>query len=204
MRGNQNQINVLNSIFPYKVCINLDRRPERWERMKERFVQHEILSVARFPAIDGLRINIPDAWPYSPGHYGCLQSHLAVLKLAQKNKAPSIIIFEDDCIFDPEFNQKFPHYFNQLPGSWDMLLLGGRHFEDPVKVSDNIVRPTMTYLTHAYALKRGIYNALVELCEQGRGAIDDHTAALQKDFNCYCFSPDLVWQERIDSDTRPG
>ena len=154
--------------------------------------------------MNGLRINIPDGWPYSPGHYGCLQSHLAVLKLAQKNKAPNILIFEDDCIFDPEFNEKFLDYINQLPRNWEMLLLGARHFEDPVQVSDNIVRPTMGYLTHAYALKSGIYNALVELCEQGRGAIDDHTAALQKDFNCYCFSPDLVWQERIDSDTRPG
>jgi GR25 family glycosyltransferase involved in LPS biosynthesis len=206
MRDDKNQVDDLNSIFPYKVCINLDRRPERWERMKERLVQHRIRSVVRFAAIDGLKLNIPDEWPYTPGQYGCLQSHLTVLRLAQKNNAPNILIFEDDCIFDPEFNRKFSHYFNQLPDDWDMLLLGGTHFEAPVKVFDNIVRPTMTYLTHAYALKSGIYNALIELCEQGRRAIDDYTAALQlqKDFNCYCFSPDLVWQERLDSDTRPG
>ena len=52
MRGNQNQVDNFNSIFPYKVCINLDRRAERWERMKERFVQHRILSVVRFSAIE--------------------------------------------------------------------------------------------------------------------------------------------------------
>jgi glycosyl transferase, family 25 len=62
----------------------------------------------------------------------------------------------------------------------------------------------MTYLTHAYAVNRRIYDVLIELCERGHGAIDDCTAELQKDFNCYCFVPDLVWQERIDSDTRPG
>jgi glycosyl transferase family 25 len=204
MRDSKNQIDDFNSMFPYKLCINLDRRPERWERVKERFIQHKITSVVRFQAIDGLTLSIPDDWPYSPGHYGCLQSHLAVLKLARKNNAPNILIFEDDCIFDPEFNKKFPHYINQLPDDWDMLFLGGTHFEEPVRVSDNIVRPTMTYLCHAYALKSVIYDPLIELCEQSRGAIDDHTAALQKVFNCYCFSPDLIWQERIDSDTRPG
>lgn len=202
MRGKKNQVDDLNNLFPYKICINLDKRPERWERMKERLAQQGIRSVERFPAIDGLRMNIPDIWPYSPGHYGCLQSHLEVLRLARKNEAPNILIFEDDCVFDTEFNQKFSQYINQLPSHWDMLLLGGKHFEAPIKVSDNIAKAKMTYLTHAYALPCSTYDALIELCEQGRGAIDDHTAALQKNFNCYCFVPDLVWQERIDSDTR--
>jgi GR25 family glycosyltransferase involved in LPS biosynthesis len=170
--------------------------------MKERFSQHGIAPVVRFAAIDGLGMNMPDEWPYSPGHYGCLQSHLAVLKLAKKDKAPNVLIFEDDCIFDPEFNKKFPHYINQLPGNWDVLFFGGRHFEDPLKLSDNISRAKMTYLTHAYALNSRVYDVLIGLCEQGRLAIDDYTAALQKDFNCYCFMPDLIWQERIDSDTR--
>lgn len=204
MRGKQKQIDYLNSLFPYKVCINLDRRPARWERMKERFVQHGIMSVERFSATDGLRMKIPDAWPYSAGHYGCLQSHLGVLRLARKNQATNLLIFEDDCIFDVDFDEKFPHFISQLPGNWDLVFFGGKHFEDPLRVSDNIAKARMTYLTHAYAVNRRIYDVLIELCERGRGAIDDCTAELQKDFNCYCFVPDLVWQERIDSDTRPG
>ncbi|HYP28553.1 MAG TPA: glycosyltransferase family 25 protein [Blastocatellia bacterium] len=204
MSSDDTRSDKLNSLFPHKVCINLDRRPERWERMKERFAEQGIGSVVRFPAFDGLRMNVPEAWPYTPGHYGCLQSHLAVLRSAQKNAYPNLLIFEDDCVFDPEFNQKFPRYMEQLPGDWDMLLFGGRHFEDPVQVSDNVARAKMTYLTHAYALNRRTYDALIELCEPGLLAIDDYTAELQKDFNCYCFVPDLIWQERLDSDTRPG
>ena len=202
MKGKKNQVDDLNSRFPYKVCINLERRAERWERMKARFALHGIRSVERFLALDGLTMSIPETWPYTPGHYGCLQSHLAVLKSARKNNAPNILIFEDDCIFDAEFNQEFRRYINQLPGDWDMLFLGGRHFEDPIQVSENIAKAKMTYLTHAYALNHSTYDVLIELCELGRGAIDDYTAALQKDFNCYCFMPDLIRQERIDSDTR--
>lgn len=198
----KNQDYDLNDLFPYKVCINLDRRPERLERMKQRLVQHGITSVARFPAIDGLTLNIPAAWPYTPGHYGCLQSHLEVLRLARKDKAPNILIFEDDCIFDPEFNTKFSHYMNQLPEDWDILFFGGKHFEDPLQLSDNIARARMTYLAHAYAVNCNMYDVLIELCERGEKALDDYTADLQKDFNCYCFMPDLIWQERLDSDTK--
>lgn len=202
MRSKSDPAGDFNSIFPYKVCINLDRRPQRWERMKQRFAQHGITPVERVSATDGLTIAVPDSWPYSPGHYGCLQSHLAVLRSARESKLPNILIFEDDCIFDPEFNRKFPRYFDQLPGDWHLLFFGGRHFEDPIRVSDNVARAKMTYLTHAYALNSSLYDVLIELCEQGARAIDDYTAELQKDFNCYCFMPDLIWQERIDSDTR--
>jgi glycosyl transferase family 25 len=198
----KNQADDLNSIFSHKVCINLDRRPERWRKMEERFAQHAISSVVRVPAIDGLKVEIPATWPYSPGQYGCLQSHLAILRLARKNEIPVILIFEDDCIFDPEFNKKFLSNIKQVPADWDMLLFGGVHVEEPIKVSDNVARAKMTWLTHAYAVNHRIYDALIELCEGGQGAIDDHTATLQKGFNCYCFVPDLIWQESIDSDTQ--
>jgi GR25 family glycosyltransferase involved in LPS biosynthesis len=200
--GSKTQTDDLNSIFPYKICINLDRRPERWKRMKERFAQHGISPVVRFPAIDGSKVKTPATWPYSPGHYGCLQSHLTILRLARENEVPVILIFEDDCIFDPELNKKFASNIKQVPTDWDLLLFGGRHFEEPIKISDDVARAKMTYLTHAYAVNHSVYDVLIELCERGQGAIDDHTAALQKDYNCYCFIPDLIWQERIDSDTR--
>ena len=192
----------INSLFRYKVCINLDRRPERWKKVEEQFARHGITSVVRSPGVDGLKLHLPPAWPYSPGHYGCLQSHLAVLRAARKNRVPNILILEDDCVFDEEFNQKFPHYMKQVPRAWDMLLLGGKHYQEPIKVSDNVVRLRETYLTHAYALNHSIIDALIELCEQGLLAIDDYTVELQKRFHCYCFAPDLIWQERVDSDTR--
>ena len=192
----------LNSLFPYKVCINLDRRPERWRRMEERFIQCGILSVIRFAGIDGQSLQTPATWPYSSGHYGCLQSHLAILRLARENEVPVVLIFEDDCIFDPEFNQKFASCMKQVPADWDLLFLGGKHFEEPIQISENVARAKLTYQTHAYAVNHRIYDVLIELCEGGRGAIDDHTVTLQKDYNCYCFVPNLIWQERIDSDTR--
>lgn len=193
----------INILFPNKVYINLDRRPDRMKKMEERFALHGIGSVVRYPAVDGLGINIPSTWPHSPGQYGCLQSHLAVIKTARENRLSNILIFEDDCVFDKKFKEKFGDYIERVPNDWEMLLFGGSHTEKPVWVSDDIVKPSAAYRTHAYAIGQGIYDPLIELCEQGRKAIDEYTVELQKTFNCYCFSPDLVWQEaRIDSDTR--
>jgi GR25 family glycosyltransferase involved in LPS biosynthesis len=127
---------------------------------------------------------------------------LDVLRVAREKGTPNILIFEDDCVFDQEFNQKFADYIEQVPSDWDMLLLGGGHHEKPDRISDNLVKSRGTYFTHAYALNQGIYDALIELCEQGQRVVDQYTVELQKTLNYYCFVPNLVSQERIDSDIR--
>jgi glycosyl transferase family 25 len=203
MRGKREKpAGDINTLFRYKVCINLDRRPDRWKKMEAGFAHHGITSVVRHPALDGLKVSIPSTWSYTPGAYGCLQSHLEVLRVAREKGWPNILIFEDDCVFDQEFNQKFADYIEQVPGDWDMLLLGGGHHEKPDQVSDNLVKSRGTYFLHAYALDQGIFDALIELCEQGQRVVDQYTVDLQKTRNCYCFVPNLVWQERIDSDIR--
>ena len=73
---------ALTKLFPHRVCINLDRRPERWERMQARFAAAAVGAVERFPAVDGGAGGVPASWPYSSGAYGCLRSHLAVVRAA--------------------------------------------------------------------------------------------------------------------------
>ena len=170
--------------------------------MEAGFARHGITSVVRHPAVDGLKVRIPSSWAYTAGAYGCLQSHLDVLREARKKRWPNILIFEDDCVFDDEFNQKFANYLEQVPNDWDTLLLGGGHHEKPEKISENLVKARGTYFTHAYALDQGTYDALIELCEQGQKVVDQYAVDLQKTLNCYCFAPNLVWQELIDSDIR--
>src|SRR5688572_15992048 len=106
---------LINQIFPDKVCINLDRRIERWEQMQNKFRQHGIHSVQRFAAIDGDVTKIPTNWPGTPGAYGCLLSHVEVVRRARGLGLKSILIFEDDVVFDDAFEQKFSEYIHQLP-----------------------------------------------------------------------------------------
>ena len=131
---------LINQLFPDKVCINLDRRLERWRQMQDKFYQHGIHSVRRFAAIDGETVMIPATWPGTPGAYGCLLSHLQVVSEAKRLGLPSVLIFEDDVVFDGQFEQKFSDYVSQLPADWDMLFFGALHKDELIKVSNNIAR----------------------------------------------------------------
>src|SRR5215469_11657311 len=96
-------VRSLGDHFPYKVCINLDRRGDRWRRVSARFAEHGITDIVRFPAVDGSQLEIPPHWSVEPGAYGCLRSHVAVVEKARSAGARSVLIFEDDAVLDPEF-----------------------------------------------------------------------------------------------------
>lgn len=192
----------VNEFFHHKVCINLDKRADRWERMRARFAEHNIAQVVRFPAVDGKNVEIPPVWDDLPGAYGCLLSHIAVVEQARADAKESVLIFEDDAVLAPEFNAKFSACSDQLPADWDMLYFGGIHGEPPLKVSGNVMKVTFSLSTYAYALKHTIYDGFIELNRQALTVLDENTRALQKRFNCYCFTPHLAWVEEDYSDVR--
>lgn len=198
----QSTVPDLNTFFPDKVCINLARRSDRWQRMHARFAHHGIHDVARFEAFDGLSIPIPATWDDFPGSYACLCSHLAVVENAYKNRSSSVLIIEDDVIFHPDLRRVFSEYIKELPDDWDMLFFGALHGEPPTPVTEHIVKLTHSLSTYTYALKHTIYEAFIDLNRQALTVLDENTRALQKQFNCYCFMPHLAWVEEDYSDVR--
>jgi GR25 family glycosyltransferase involved in LPS biosynthesis len=118
----------INEAFPHKFCINLDRRPERWEQMRSKFERCGVRGVERFAAVDGQQALLPANWSDSPGAYGCLRSHLEIIKEARRLGWPSVLIFEDDAALDPELSEKFSSYFQQVPADWEMLHFGGKPY----------------------------------------------------------------------------
>jgi hypothetical protein len=48
---------VFDEFFPHRVCINLDRRPERWEKMQTRLEAAGLGAVDRFPAVRSVTMN---------------------------------------------------------------------------------------------------------------------------------------------------
>src|SRR6267142_985913 len=192
----------INEFFPYQVCINLNRRPDRWQRIQARFAEHGIDQVVRFPALDGKNLEIPSVWNNFPGAYGCLRSHLAVVEQARESGQPSVLIFEDDAVLADDFNAKFADYSEQVPAGWDMLFFGAIHGQPITKVSGNIIRVTHSLSTYAYALKHTVYDGFIEVNRKALTVLDENTRELQKLFNCYCFMPHLAWVENDYSDVR--
>ena len=170
--------------------------------MQQEFTRHRIDGVRRFSAIDGNALDVPSHWPDSQGAYGCLLSHLQVVRDARARGLPSVLIFEDDVAFDPEFRLKVDAYCEELPSDWDMVFLGAFHRDDPVPVSEHVGRITRAHSTYAYALNHSIYDAFIDSNNRARMAVDDNNLNLQAQFECYAFIPNLAWVEPLYSDTQ--
>lgn len=189
-------------LFPLKVCINLDRRPERWQRIQSALAAHGLESVQRFSATDGNAIVLPPHWSHTAGAYGCLESHVRVVRQARDAGLSSVLIFEDDVVFDPQFQQKFATFVQELPADWDMLFFGALHKDEPVVVSDHIGRVTKANSTFAYAIRNTMFDAFIDLNSRAEHVLDMNSYVLQDRFNCYCFMPNLVWVESEYSDVQ--
>jgi len=192
----------LSALFPSTICINLDRRPERWQRVQHAFAAHGIQRVRRFSASDGNEIALPRDWAHTPGAFGCLDSHVRAVREARDAGAASVLIFEDDVVFDPQFKEKFAMYIQELPFDWDMLFLGALHKDEPFIVSEHIARITKANSTFAYAIRNTVFDAFIELNSRAEHVLDMNNYVLQERFKCYCFMPNLVWVESEYSDVQ--
>lgn len=170
--------------------------------MQRKFQEHGINSVQRFPAFDGNNMKLPANWMHTPGAYGCLRSHLQVVHEARQLGLSSVLIFEDDVVFDDQLETKFATCIEQLPVNWDMLFFGALHKDEPIKVSDKIARITQANSTYACALKSTVFDAFIELNSKTGEVLDNNSLALQQQFNCYCFMPHLAWVETDHSDAQ--
>ncbi len=170
--------------------------------MQAQLERHGLGPVQRFAACDGETITKPVGWTHSDGAYGCLISHVEVVREAQRSNAPSVLIFEDDTILDPEFQSKFASFSKEVPDDWDMLYFGALHKDEPAQISEHVGRITKANSTYAYALKNTVFDAFIELNARAEHVLDMNSYLLQERFNCYCFMPNLAWVEAEYSDVQ--
>lgn len=149
----------MRDFFDRVVCINLDRRPDRWKRLQQSLamIAWPFKEVERVRAIDGLIAPTPKGWVSGPGAWGCLQSHRRVLEDAFHDNLSSILVLEDDAYFPPDFPERVAEFLKRVPSDWDCLMLGGQHIKfderPPVSVGPGVLRCLNCQRTHAYALK---------------------------------------------------
>ena len=188
--------------FTKTVCINLDRRPDRWQRTRAELAHHGFQSIERFAAIDGNAIKKPPHWTHTAGAYACLRSHVQVVRDARDSGASSVLIFEDDAVLDPEFEDKFARFIKEVPSDWDMLYFGALHKDEPVRISEHVARITKANSTYAYALRNTVFDEFIALNTRAENVLDMNSYLLQQRFNCYCFMPNLAWVEAEYSDVQ--
>jgi len=153
------------------LCINLDRRPERWEAFKRNC---PIRGVVRFPAINGRAVRPPAWWRQGGGAWGCMLSHIRILEQALTDgldrSGGVLLVLEDDALFPPDFAERAVRFIRALPADWEQVYLGGQHrglrVRPPQRVNDEVVRPFMVNRTQAYAVRGPFIRVLYQhLCD---------------------------------------
>jgi Glycosyltransferase involved in LPS biosynthesis len=198
-------------VFQQVYCINLDRRPDRWEAFLNRVpADWPFGRIQRVSAIDGAKTSYPNWWTAGGGAWGCYRSHLMLIENALNSGVQSLLILEDDAMFVPEFSKRAMEFLTSVPDDWGMIYLGGQHLKvnknPPVRVGPGVYRPFNVNRTHGYALKgegiAAVYRHLTSIRWKKRHHIDHHLGEFHER-QCvpiYCPEEWLIGQADGESD----
>jgi len=141
----------------------------------------------------------------------CTLSHLSVLKQAKAMGLESVLIFEDDAVFEDDFLAQLPAVFDFLNSTpWDMFYFGVNHVRPPLNTErENIKKVTHGYALHAYAIHSRFLDYAINLITYGspnvnkgvalseminHAPIDVLYASVQSKHDVYSVFPRLVYQ----------
>ena len=101
------------------------------------------------------------------GTRGCFESHLSILKIAQKQNLNNVLIIEDDIQFNINFTSVEEQIIEKLASiDWDFLYLGHREEQEEQADSFTIHKYSKSVMTTAfYAINSNIYDSLIDFLE---------------------------------------
>jgi GR25 family glycosyltransferase involved in LPS biosynthesis len=130
-----------------------------------------------------------------------------MIKEAKKRGWKNCLIFEDDCVFEPNFIEKMKVCVEELKQTeWDMFYMGGEPNAECYSISDNLAKCTTgLYGTHAYAINECFYDKILSI-PYTSGVIDTLFLFYDRNNKNYIMSKDLlvIQDEEFESDLWNG
>ncbi len=171
--------------------ISLAIRPDRLKATIDELPKIGVTDYEWFPAYEG-------------GNIGCSKSHCECLK-----GEGSILVLEDDAVFEPDSLEIMNKAISQLPDDWDMLYLGANVKAKATRYSDNLfsVRSGV-HCTHAMLWSDKGRKSMSELFDPERDSLEfvviDHWLYMKGLglMNCYVVWPMIAYQRAGHSDIR--
>lgn len=208
-------MHLLDTLFDKIFIINLDTRPEKWEKCLEQLVSNKIENYERFSAIKPQYTQIPKNYynklvfsqfinnsRYVTGAVGCKMSHHSVVKIAKERGYKKILILEDDFQLKDSFNQVLQDHeklIKNLP--WDMLYFGGNYMTNLHPVNKNLYRATSINTTHAYALNQTVFDLIIDNVLPSGAEIDYfYRKQIHMTYHTLCIYPSIITQRQGYSD----
>lgn len=164
----------LNDILRNATVITLLKRSERADAFARGYEEATGRKARFFHGFDGSLLPIPSGWKSSPGAFGCCLAHVSTWARALSDyglgEDDPVAIFEDDCVFCPDFADKLARAARLVPNDWDLFYFGGEHLTNlggvPVVVAEDgdvqVVRAKNVNRLHAYVAKPRALRVLFE------------------------------------------
>ena len=190
-------------MFAKSFVINL---PFKTDRLAT-FLKRSPLSIGPvdvWPAVHGDSIIHPDWWLSGRGAWGCYRSHLQILEHCYQQNVESYVVFEDDAIFRPNFDEQLQSFVAELPDDWEMSYLGGQLLHEgahpPKLITEHVYIPYNVNRTHCFAVHRRGYEKVYKHLNSvfvEREHIDHHLGRLHETglLKIYCPGKWLVGQD---------
>lgn len=179
-----------------KYIISLEKRADRRIALTRHINNIGLKNTELFIGIDGEDLQYRGR--LKKGQAGCRLSHLEIIKKAQQENLPHVIIIEDDCDFAPGFLSGLQKLI--IPDDWDMLYFGAHNFRKLEMVNENIGRCVTTLSTVCYAVKREVYPLLIKNLQRDEILDVIYCNRIHLLINAYCVYPNLVTQKNGYSD----
>lgn len=143
------------AFFDKVYCISVEERTDRRRQVRSQFARVGLSARVEFVTV---RMH-----PHDP-EQGIFESHMECLKRGLKADAESILVFEDDVVFDrfSPARLKAGIDFVSATGSWKALFLGCLVSASKKTAAPSVLKIKYRSLAHAYALHRVFAASLVE------------------------------------------
>jgi len=194
----------ITDFFDKTVCINLDRRFDRWSECVSEFEKNGLTNIERFRAVDGKDLQQQPKGFLTQSRLALVLTNMLILDKAIEEDYNSILILEDDVEFTKQVTN-MKSFFDSLPEDWDMLYFGGNHnthvgYEPPTIINDKVCKLHNTFSTHCVAINKKSFKEILERLKKCDNALDVIYAELQKKLNVYSFYPMIATQRVSFSD----
>lgn len=154
----------LSEVFERVVVLNLPYKQDRRAALTANFSATGIIDpsdVVWQSAVSGDNMWPPAWWNAGNGAWGCLMSHVMAVQQAAIDGLESILILEDDAVFEQEAAAHLGEIHAEWPKKWGQIYLGGQHLSDTESVSKHWLKPQNVNRTHAFALHKSAFAQFV-------------------------------------------
>jgi GR25 family glycosyltransferase involved in LPS biosynthesis len=131
------------------------------------------------------------------GQWGCIYSHINIIKHAIKKNYNSILILEDDIILTYNFEEKIKELDNfcKIHNNWGIIYLGAsQHNWDNIKINPNFYYANNTTSSFAYIIHNSFYKIILDQLLKMRKPVDNYLVDIQKKYykQIYVIYPNII------------